>query len=88
MTTTDDIASEAEARTWGREAAEAFKRALAEGRPLTDVVELWPKRADDLRNAARDLVASDQSRKQKSGRWWLAYIDAFETEWPQHRNFI
>jgi hypothetical protein len=83
----DDIGNEDDGRAAGREAAQVLRAGLAAGTPREDILEIWPKPAHGFRSLARRMIESDEPRRQKSGKWWAAYVDGFETEWPNHEEF-
>jgi hypothetical protein len=71
----------------GRSAGEKYRRAAEQGAPFADVVALWP-RDSSWRKNADEMVLSEDEHVRASGRWWLAFLTAFETAFPDHQNYI
>ncbi|MGY3615932.1 hypothetical protein [Bradyrhizobium sp. USDA 10063] len=82
-----DTKSEEIGRENGRRAAEEFKMAAADGRDLNSIVAFWPKDPEAMRMSARSMIADNDPLWRRIGRQYLAYVDAFEQTWPEHRNF-
>jgi hypothetical protein len=83
----DDTKNVEEGREYGRRAAEKFKLAAAEGRDLKSIIAFWPKDPEALRNTAQEMIADEDPAWQRIGKRWIAYVDAFELTWPQHKDF-
>jgi hypothetical protein len=71
----------------GRRAGDKFRIANEQGGPLSGVAAVRPKDMREARKQAYEMVDSVDDKIRESGRFWIAYYDAFAQAFPDFWRF-
>jgi hypothetical protein len=71
----------------GRRAGDKFRIANEQGKPLSGVIAVRPKDMREARKQAYEMVGDPDEKIRDSGRFWIAYYDAFAQAFPDFWRF-